>query len=87
MPFAALGEPSGQAFGKLLRSKAEAGFELSIGDGQSVIKISRIGEVAHAELVQPIQRARAPLATNYYVNQKLLRVHGISLASSSARKP
>ena len=86
-PFAALREPGGQAFGKLLGSKTEADFELSIGDGQSVVKIGRIGEVAHAELVQPFQRARAPLATNYYVNQKLLRVHGISLALSRGRKP
>ena len=82
--FAALRQPRRQAIGKTLWAQAKTRFNLPIGNGQSVVKFNRIGEVTHAELVQPLQRAGAALATNHNIDQKPLRVHCISLASRLA---
>ena len=51
--FAALREPGGKAFGETLGSKAVTGFEAAFGDGQGIVKIGRVGEIAHGELVKP----------------------------------
>jgi hypothetical protein len=74
--FAALSEPGTQTFRKAFRSQAEAGFDLSISDGKGVVKVGGVGEVAHAELVEPIERARTGFASNYHVDREFLCVHG-----------
>jgi len=73
--FAALRQPTGQAFCKALWREAKTGFDFAVGDGQRIVKLRSVGEVAHAELVQPFERAGAPLAANHYLHRKFLRVH------------
>jgi len=74
--FAALREPRAEAFGEAFGGEAEAGFHFSIGDGKRVIEIGGVGEVAHAELIEPIERAGAGSAADDYVYVEFLCVHG-----------
>jgi len=75
--FPTLGEPGGQAFGKTLGGEAKAGFEASISDGQGVVKVGGVGEIAHGELIQPLERARPALAADQHIHLKFLRVHRV----------
>lgn len=79
--FAALGEPGREAFGETSRSEAVAGFDAAVGDGKCVVEIGGIGEIAHAELVKPIERAGLFVALDDDVDGELLRVHASILAS------
>jgi hypothetical protein len=63
--FSALRQPSAETLCKALRSDAKAGFYLTFGKWQGVIKFRGIGEIPHAELIQPLQRANSPLSTNH----------------------
>lgn len=78
--FAALGEPGGEAFGETPGSETVAGFDAAVGDGESVVEIGRVGEIAHAELVEPIERAGLFVTENDDVDGELLRVHASILA-------
>lgn len=73
--FAALGEPSGEPFREAFRSKPKTDFDGAIADGQSVVKLRGIGEIAHTELVEPFLRARPALAANQHIDFEFLRVH------------
>jgi len=73
--FATLREPCAQAFRKPFRSQTKASFNLAIGNGQSVIEFGGIGEIAHAELVEPLERARLGLTANHNIHVKFLCVH------------
>jgi hypothetical protein len=84
--FATLGKPSRETFGKTFRSEAVAGFYAAIGDRKRVVKIGGIGEIAHAELVQPIEGTGFSLAANENVDGELLRVHASILASVHSRE-
>src|SRR5712692_7018684 len=55
--FAALREPRGQAFGKALGRKSKTRFDLAFADRKRVVKVRGVGEIAHAELIEPIERA------------------------------
>jgi hypothetical protein len=57
--------------------EAEAGFELAFGDGESVVKVGGVGEVSHAELIEPVEWAGAGFAPDNDVYIEFLRVHGI----------
>ena len=74
--FATLREPCGQAFCKTFGSKTEAGFNLAICKGQSVVEFGGVGEIAHAELIEPFEWALLGFAANHDVHVKFLRVHG-----------
>jgi hypothetical protein len=78
--FAALGKPGGEAFGEAFRSEAVTGFDAAIGDGESVVEFSGVCEIAHAELVEPIERAGLSFAANEEFDRELLRVHASILA-------
>ena len=78
--FAALREPGAEAFGEAFWREAEADFDFSIGEGKGVVEVGGVGEVAHAELIEPIERAGASFAADNHVYIKFLCVHG-------ARKP
>ena len=78
--FATLGEPGGETFGEAFGREAVAGFDAAVGDGKSVVKIGGVGEIAHAELVEPIERAGLFVAENDDVDGELLRVHASILA-------
>lgn len=79
-PFA---ERSGESFGIDL----QAGFHLSFGNWQSVVKFGRAGEVAHAEGVQPVERTLLALAIDDRLDFQFLRVHEGSIASVPAGDP
>lgn len=83
--FAALGEPGGKAFGEALGSEAKTCFEAAIGDGESVVKVGGVGEVAHGELVQPLYRAGATLAVDDDVDLEFLGVHEAMIAVARYR--
>ena len=87
LPFAlaALRQPGSQSFGEALWSQAKARFESTVSDRKGVIKFRRVGEIAHAELIQPFERAGAALAANHYVHRKFLRVHSPSLSLLATR--
>ena len=74
--FAALREPGAKAFGEAFGSEAEAGFDFSVSDRKGVVKVGGVGEVAHAELIEPIERACAGFAADDDVHIKFLCVHG-----------
>ena len=75
--FAALGEPGGEACGKFFGSEAEAGFDAAVGDGQGVVEFGGVGEIAHAELIEPLERARLFLAANHDIHVEFLSVHAV----------
>ncbi len=74
--FAALREPRAEAFGKTFGGEAEAGFDFSVGDGKRVVEVGGVGEIAHAKLIEPIERAGAGGAVDDYVYVEFLCVHG-----------
>ena len=59
---------------------AQAGFDFSLGDGQSVVKLRRAGEISHAKCVKPLKRTRFALAINDDFDSQLPRVHRRSIA-------
>src|SRR5438445_10294117 len=63
--FAALGEPGGQRRSQALGINVEARLERPVAGGQRVVEFGRASEVAHAEAIQPVERARAALAPYY----------------------
>ena len=73
--FAALREPRPQDFGKAFWSEAVAGFDFAGGDRERVIKVGGVGEIAHAELIEPFERAGARFAADDHVDIEFLRVH------------
>jgi hypothetical protein len=73
--FAALGQPGGEAFGEALGSEAETGFEAAVGEGQGVVEIGGVGEIAHGELIEPFEGTGAALAVDEYLDLKFLGVH------------
>ena len=76
----ALGEPGGEAFGETFGGEAVAGLNAAVGDGKSVVEIGGVGEIAHAELVEPIEGAGLFVTKNDDVDGELLRVHASILA-------
>jgi len=56
--------PYGEAFGV----EAVAGFDFAGGDGKRVIKVGGVGEIAHAKLIEPFERAGAGLAADDHVD-------------------
>ena len=73
--FAALGEPGGEAFGEAFGSEAEAGFQAAIGNRESVVELGGVGEVAHAELVEPVHRAGFTFTADEDIDLEFLGVH------------
>jgi hypothetical protein len=85
LAFAALGEPGGETFRETFGGQAEAGFEAAVGEGQGVVEIGGVGEVAHGKLIEPFERAGASLATDEDINLKLLGVHKRMIAPEGPR--
>src|SRR5579859_2583204 len=85
LPFslATLREPGSQALGKTLRRHAKTRLHEAVADRQSVVKLHGIGEVAHAELIQPFQRTSLPCTADYQIYLELLRVHASILTLAS----
>ena len=73
--FSTLREPCAETFSKALGREAEACFQEAVGHRQRVVKIRRIGEIAHAELIKPFQRAGLALSANHQKHLKFLDVH------------
>lgn len=87
--FSALRQPCAEAFREPLGRHAKTGLDSSLGDRQRVVKFRGVGKVAHAELIEPLQRAGAPLPANYDVHFEFLRVHAaiISLTQATSFRP
>ena len=83
--FAALGEPGGEALGETLRREAVAGFDAAVGDGERVVEIGGVREIAHAKLVEPIERAGLFLTEDDDVDGELLGVHASILAGENGK--
>ena len=77
---AALGKPVSEALGKTFGSETITGLDAAIGNRESVVEIGRVGEIAHAELVEPIERAGFSFAADEDVDRELLGVHASILA-------
>src|SRR5262249_20697026 len=80
LTLAPLLEPCRQALREPLRRQSKARLDLPVRNRQRIVEVRRIREVAHTELIQPLQRASAPLPANQHVNAKFLRVHAEILA-------
>ncbi len=50
-------EPVGEAVAEQIEGHARADFEEAVGDGKSVVKDGIVGEVAHGEVVEPVEGA------------------------------
>ncbi len=83
--FTALAEPRGKRFGETLRCDAKTHFDSACARSQRVVKFGGIREVAHAEGVEPFERARPSLAANDDVHFQLPRVHTSSITSRLGR--
>src|SRR5260370_40307271 len=81
-PFTALREPLGEAFGEAFRNQPEAGFDFSISNRKRVVEIGRVGKVAHAELIQPFERAGPSFAANHDLDGEFLCLHEAKEAKS-----
>ena len=81
LAFAPLPEPHAQPLGKALWRQAETGLDLPIRHGQRVVKIRGIREIAHAELIEPIERAGAALAANDDIYFEFLCIHSAIITS------
>ena len=75
LSFTALSEPCAQTLRKSLWRQAEAGLDPPVSHGQRVVEVRGICEIAHAELIEPIERAGAALAANHDIHFEFLRVH------------
>jgi hypothetical protein len=73
--FAALRKPGGEALGEAFGSEPEAGFDSAVSDGQGVVKFRGVGEVAHAKLIEPFERAGAGFAADDNLYFESLCVH------------
>ena len=78
--FAALGEPGGEAFGETLWSQAKTGFEAAVGEGEGVVEVRGVREIAHRKLIEPFERTGSALAANEDVDLEFLCVHEIRIA-------
>src|SRR5437667_11220630 len=83
--FAALREPCGKRFGKSFRCDAKTHFHSAFASRQRVVKLDRIREVAHAEVIEPFERARSWFAANDDVHFQLPLVHTSSITSRLGR--
>jgi len=77
--FAALREPGAQGFGEAIGFYAEACFHFAIRYWKSVVKFRGVGEIAHAEGVEPIERAGFAFTGDDDFDAKFLRVHSLSI--------
>ena len=75
--FAALRKPCAESFGEALRSEAEAGFDFAVRDRECVVEVGGVGEVAHAELIEPVERAGARFSADNHIDVEFLCVHEI----------
>ncbi|HMD42521.1 MAG TPA: hypothetical protein VKH45_05570 [Candidatus Acidoferrum sp.] len=50
---------------------------MAIRDRERIVKLSRVCEITHAELVEPFKRARLALTADEDIDNKLSRVHRI----------
>ena len=73
--FAPLRQPSGEAFGKTRRGQAETGFQAALGYRKRVVKVRRVGEIAHRELIKPFQGTWSALPADEDVDSESLGVH------------
>jgi hypothetical protein len=75
LAFATLREPRAQSFRKTLRFDAKTRFDAPFGNGQSIVEVGRVGEIAHAKLIEPLDRANPRRSGNHHGHIKFLRVH------------
>ena len=80
-----LRKPLRKPFGKSLRRQPETRLHAPLAHRQSIVKLRRIREISHAELVQPFHGTSLPLAPNQYIHTKSLRVHAQIIAPQLAR--
>ena len=85
--FTALREPRTQAFREAFRGEAVAGFDFAGSDGERVIKVGRVGEIAHAKLIEPFERASAGFAADDHVDVEFLHVHTRKVIRDAAIRP
>jgi len=84
LTLAPLRQPRAQSFRKTFRGQAEAGFHATVLHRQSVVELRRVGKIAHAELIQPLQRAVSALTFDPYIHVKFLCVHVQRIAPRSS---
>jgi len=70
-----LREPSRESFGETFWREAEARLDEARGNGEGIVEFGGVGEVAHAELVQPLQGAKIALTANEDLHFEFLGVH------------
>lgn len=83
---AAFREPFAESGGESFRIDLQAGFDLAFRDGQSVIEFGGASEIAHAEGVEPVERAGFTLAVDDRLDLQFLRVHSGSITPPEFRQ-
>src|SRR5260370_20219245 len=79
--FAPLRKPPANALRKSRGRYAKTRFYLPFADRQGVIKLRGVGERAHANLIQPLQRTSFPLAADQQLHFEFLCVHSLIISS------
>jgi hypothetical protein len=80
VPLSTLAEPITEGGGETRRIDAQAGFEAAVGSGESVVELGGAGEVAHAEGIDPFERAGFSFSGDEDFHAQFSRVHGKSIA-------
>lgn len=83
LALAAPGEPRGHGFREAFGFYAGTGFEEALGNRKRVVKLRLAGEVAHTEIVKPIEGAGAPLGTHHDFDAELVSEHESSITGGS----
>lgn len=71
----ALGEPFAHRLRESRQIDAQPGFEAAVADGQSIVKFGRASEIAHAEIIEPIERHRPPLTGDGHFHAQFSSEH------------
>src|SRR5438270_13831583 len=62
---------------QLVEGNVGADFHLAVRERKSVVEDAGIGEVAHGETVEPLQRARKPAAVSFILDANLAGEHSL----------
>jgi hypothetical protein len=77
------GEPSSHGFRQAFGFYAGTRFEEAVGKRERIVKLRLAGEVAHTEIVKPIEGAGAPLGTHDDFDAELVSEHESSITRGS----
>ncbi len=84
MTFASTGEPGAHGFGQAFRLDSKARFYKAIGEWKRVVKFGLASEIAHAKVIEPVERAWPALGACNHLDAEFSSVHRVSISRRRA---